>query len=90
MEKKTITQKNQSRYIIIKTLYFFTKIHPFIEKLTCTLIFVLDTNNVLYTTVWTTFFSIVQKYMYDVKVSRTRTFVREQRRTNVRPCGHTL
>ena len=36
------------------------------------------------------FFSIVQMYEYDVKVSRTRTFVRGQRRTNVRPCGRTL
>ena len=35
-------------------------------------------------------FSIVQKYEYDVKVSRTRTFVRGQRRTKVRPCGRTL
>ena len=32
----------------------------------------------------------VQKYEYDVKVSRTRTFVRGQRRTKVRPCGHTF
>ena len=36
------------------------------------------------------FFSIVQKYEYDVKVSRTRTFVRGQRRTKVRPCGRTF
>ena len=36
------------------------------------------------------FFSIVQKYEYDVKVSRTRTFVRGQRHTKVRPCGRTL
>ena len=36
------------------------------------------------------FFGIVQKYEYDVKVSRTRTFVRGQRRTKVRPCGHTF
>ena len=36
------------------------------------------------------FFTIVQKYDYDVKVSRTRTFVRGQRRTKVRPCGRTL
>ena len=35
-------------------------------------------------------FSIVQKYEYDVKVSRTRTFVRGQRRTKVRPCGRTF
>ena len=35
-------------------------------------------------------FSIVQKYEYDVKVSRTRTFVRGQRRTKVRPCGRTV
>ena len=35
-------------------------------------------------------FSIVQKYEYDVKVSRTRTFVRGQRRTKVRPCGRIL
>ena len=33
------------------------------------------------------FFSIVQKYEYDVKLSRTRTFVGGQRRTKVRPCG---
>ena len=33
------------------------------------------------------FFSIVQKYEYDVKESRTRTFVRGQRRTKVRPSG---
>ena len=36
------------------------------------------------------FFSIVQKYEYDVKVSRTRTFVRGQRCTKVRPCGRTF
>ena len=36
------------------------------------------------------FFSIVQKYEYDVKVSRTRTFVRGQRRIKVRPCGRTF
>ena len=36
------------------------------------------------------FFSIVQKYEYDVKVSRIRTFVRGQRRTKVRLCGRTL
>ena len=53
------------------------------RKVTRTLIFVHDTNNVLCTTVWTNFFSIVQKYEYDVKVSRTRTFVRGQRRTKV-------
>ena len=36
------------------------------------------------------FFGVIQKYEFDLKVSRTRTFVREQRRTKVRPCGHTL
>ena len=35
-------------------------------------------------------FSIVQKYEYDVNVSRTRTFVRGQRRTKVRKCGRTF
>ena len=60
-------------------------------KVTRTLIFVHDTNNVLCTTIWSKiFFSIVQKYEYDVKVSRTRTFVRGQRRTKERPSGRPL
>ena len=36
------------------------------------------------------FLASYKKYEYDVKVSRTRTFVRGQRRTKVRPCGRTL
>ena len=35
-------------------------------------------------------FGIIQKYEFDLKISRTRTFVRGQRRTKVRPCGHTF
>ena len=50
-----------------------------------------DANNVLCTTVWTKkILESYKKYEYDVKVSRTRTFVRGQRRSKVRPCGRTL
>ena len=62
----------------------------FIEKVTCTLIFVYDTKDALCTTICIKkkfFFDIVLKYVYDLKICRTRTFVRGQRRTKVRPSG---
>ena len=63
---------------------FLTNFH---RKVTCTLIFVYDTNDALCTTICIkkNFFDIVLKYVYDLKICRTRTFVRGQRRTKVRP-----
>ena len=51
-----------------KNAIFYTKIHPFIEKVTRTLIFVHDTHNVLCTTVWIKKNCIVQSiHEYDLK-----------------------
>ena len=55
MEKKQSHRKTKVG-IQNKNAIFCTKIHPFIEKVTRTLILAHDTNNVLCTTVWTKIF----------------------------------